>query len=189
MPVSPPQWFVKFTGTAKDRAARSWPIREAGHTYQKACYDSRPPTGVKEGAVMFLSRLVADPNDIIIFGRAIAHAHVPGQDVATAEEILDRPWKKNWPYKIRLRDVEFIRGTLSLGVSLNDLMDELGAESFRSTSENAARGHGNTDPRRAYLRQGRVELTPRAAAWLSERLDARLREHDRLPLSELVRPP
>jgi hypothetical protein len=67
-------------------------------------------------------------------------------------------------------------------------MDELGAESFRSTSENAARGHGNTEPRRAYRRQGRVQLTLRAAAWLSERLDARMREHGRLLEAELVRP-
>jgi hypothetical protein len=188
MSVHPQQWFVKFTGTADDRAARSWAIREAGHHYRDACFYPKRPAIVKDGAVMFLARLVADPNDILIFGRGIAQAHVPGRDETTAEEILDRPWKRHYRFKIRLRDVEFIRGTLSLGVSLNDLMDELGAESFRSTSENAASGSGNSAPRRAYLRQPQVQLTPRAATWLSERLDERLREHGQLPEAQLVRP-
>ena len=187
MPVSPPQWFVKFTGTAKTRASRSWAIREAGHTYQRACFYSRRPTGVKDGAVMFLSWLVQEPNGILIFGRAIAHAHVPGRDETTAEEILEKDWKKDWRFKIRLRDVEFMGGTLSLGISLNDLMDELGAGSFRSTSDNAARGDGKVDPRRAYLRKPQVELTPRAAAWLGERLDERMRAHGRLTQADLVR--
>lgn len=188
MPASPPQWFVKFTGTADDRAARAWPIREAGHHYRDACFYPKRPAMVKDGAVMFLARLVAEPNDILIFGRGIAQAHVPGRDETTAEEILDRPWKRHYRFKIRLHDVEFIRGTLSLGVSLNALMDELGAGAFRSTSENAANGSGNIDPRRSYRRQPHVELTPRAAAWLSERLDERIREHGRLTEADLTRP-
>lgn len=180
MPVSPQQWFVKFTGTAESRASRSWAIREAAQHYRYACFYSTRPSGVKDGAVMFLSRLVEQPNDILIFGRALAQAHVPGKDETTAAEILEKEWKQRWCFKIRLQDVEFMGGTLSLGVSLSELMNELGAESFRSTSENAARSHGNTDPRRAYLRQPQVALTPRAAAWLSERLDERVQRYGRL---------
>jgi hypothetical protein len=187
MPVSPPQWFVKFTGTAKDRASRSWAIREAGEHYRHACFYSRRPSGVKDGAVMFLSRLVQEPNDILIFGRAIAQAHVPGRDETTAEEILEKDWKRHWRFKILLRDVALMGGTLSLGVSLGALMDELGAGSFRSTSKNAARGHGNIDPRGAYRRQPHVALSPRAAAWRGERLDQRMRSHGRLTEADLVR--
>jgi hypothetical protein len=72
-----------------------------------------------------------------------------GCSAATNAEILEKEWKRHWRFKIRLRDVEFMDGNLCLGVSLGELMHEHGAESFRSTSENAARGHGNTDPRRA----------------------------------------
>ena len=36
------------------------------------------------------------------------------------------------------------------GVSLYELMDTLGADSFAPTKRNSARGSGNTDPRRAY---------------------------------------
>lgn len=187
MPVSPQQWFVKFTGTAESRASRSWAIREAAEHYRHACFYSKRPTGVKDGAVMFLARLVEEPDDIVIFGRAIAQAHVSGRDETTAAEILEKDWKRHWRFKVRLRDVEFMGGTLSLGVSLGALMDELGAGAFRSTSENAARGDGNTDPRRAYRRQPHVALTPRAAAWVGERLDERMQRYGRLTEADFAR--
>lgn len=187
MPVSPQQWFVKFTGTAESRASRSWAIREAAEHYRHACFYSKRPTGVKDGAVMFLARLVEEPDDIVIFGRAIAQAHVPGRDETTAAEILEKDWKRHWRFKVRLRDVAFMDGTLSLGVSLGALMDELGAGAFRSTSENAARGDGNTEPRRAYRRQPHVALTPRAAAWVGERLDERMQRYGRLTEADFAR--
>jgi hypothetical protein len=34
------------------------------------------------------------------------------------------------------------------------------------------KGSGNTDPRKAYLQQAAVELTPEATAWLTERLES-----------------
>lgn len=44
-------------------------------------------------------------------------------------------------------------GTMVNGVSLNELMETLGADSFAPTQRNAARGKGNTNPRRAYLQR------------------------------------
>ena len=58
------------------------------------------------------------------------------------------------------------------GVSLNELMDTLGADSFAPTQRNALSGKGNTDPRRAYQQQAAVELSAEGYSWLSERLQA-----------------
>ena len=42
---------------------------------------------MKDGAVIFLGRLTRDPNDIRVFGRAIAIAYLPGRDDATQADI------------------------------------------------------------------------------------------------------
>jgi hypothetical protein len=43
------------------------------------------------------------------------------------------------------------------GVSLNEMMDELGPESFAPTQRNAAKETGNVDPRRSYQQHPAVE--------------------------------
>ena len=62
------------------------------------------------------------------------------------------------------------------GVSLNDLMETLGADSFATTQENKALGKGNTNPRSAYRSQPHVRLSAeglsRLSEWLQEAFDA-----------------
>ena len=70
--------------------------------------------------------------------------------IAPPEDIARRRWKEKWPRYIRVHHAEFVAGTMANGISLNELMDTLGSDSFASTQRNATRGTGNTDPRRAY---------------------------------------
>lgn len=67
------------------------------------------------------------------------------------------------------------------GVSLNELMDALGANSFVPTQRNATHGAGNTDPRKAYRRQAAVELSNEGRTWLGERLQAAIDDHGKVP--------
>lgn len=184
-----PQAFVKFFGTSTSRADRSKQVfeelrRSGSHracTYPKG----KRPRGVQEGAILFMGRLVKDPDDIVIYGRAIGMRHEPGRDDATAEDIAMRSWKADWPHYIRVHHAEFLAGTLANGISLNDLMTALGSEAFMPTQRNAAKGDGNTDPRRAYMQQAAVELTPQANAWLNERLEAAYRRYGKLAPSQM----
>jgi len=91
-----------------------------------------------------------------------------------------RPWKRQWPHYVRVHHAEFIAGSLSNGISLNELMDVLKSDSFVPTQRNAANGKGNTDPRKAYMQQASVELSPQAFAWLNERLERAYAEHGKL---------
>ena len=141
---------------------------------------------MKNGAIIFIARLTDEP-DTRVFGRAIGRQHKPGYDDATPEEIAHRPFKEKWPIYIRVDEAKFVSGTMANGVSLNDLMATLGADSFRSTQRNAARGSGNTDPRRAYMQQAAVELSPEGHSWLSERLQAAFDEHGEVPQDMLDR--
>ena len=179
------QAFVKFLGTTKYRQELSASIIEEiedDGIHWAVCYPTnRRPRSVRDGDVIFMGRLTHGPNDIRIFGRAIALAYVPGRDDATPADINRRPWKADWPRYIRVHQAEFVAGTLEDGVSLNELMDTLGTDSFASTQLHAATGNGNTNPRLAYARQAAVQLSDKGLSWLGERLQAAFDLHGKVP--------
>jgi hypothetical protein len=184
-----PQAFVKFLGESDNREPLDWPtiaeIERAGCHWAVAYPAAKRPSGVQDDAVIFIARLTRDPNDIRIFGRAVGMKHQPGRDDATSADIARRPWKETWPRYIRVHHAEFVAGTMANGVSLNELMDTLGADSFAPTQRNTARGEGNTNPRRAYLQQAAVELSAEGFSWLGERLQAAFDEHGMVPQDTL----
>ena len=183
------QAFVKLAGTHNNRIPLSHlTIDEvAGGGVHWAVNYSRRPSGVENGAVIFLSRSTLNPNDIRIFGRAIGMKHEPGRDDATLADIEKRPWKESYPRYIRVHHAEFVAGTMQNGISLNELMAELGADSFASTQRNAAQGDGNTNPRIAYRQQPAIRLSQDGFRWLSERLQAAFAMHGMVPQRELDR--
>lgn len=129
--------------------------------------------------------LLRKPSDIVIFGRAIGLKHVEGRDYATAEDIRVRSWKAEWPFYVRVHHAEFVSGTFANGVSLSQLMDELGANSFTSTQRNAAARTGNTNPRRAFNQKPSVRLTIEGQRWLNRRLDEAFRVHGKMTPAKL----
>jgi hypothetical protein len=155
--------FVKFFGLGRQRITRSVPVLDeakASDSYWACSYPKgRRPRQVQDGDVLFPARMVRDPNDIIIYGRAIGFEHVPERDDANPEEIKLKGWKKDWPHYVRVRDAVFVAGTLANGISLANLMDTLGSNSFAPTQRNALEGKGNTDPRKSYRRKAAVMLT------------------------------
>ncbi len=185
-----PQAFVKFLGVSNDRVPLSFPtieeIKRAGCHWAVAYPASKRPRNVKDDAIMFVGRLTHDPRDIRIFGRAIGMRHVPGRDDATQEDIALRAWKKTWPRYVRVHHAAFVAGTMANGISLNALMEELGPSGFEATKRNSENNSGNTNPRRAYLQQAAVELSPEGQAWLADRLQAAFGEHGIVPSAELA---
>ncbi|MDQ2631478.1 MAG: hypothetical protein M3Y75_11005 [Actinomycetota bacterium] len=120
---------------------------------------------------MFMGHLVGGPNDILVYGRGIARAYEEGRDDASPEDVAERPWLARWPHFIRVHDVEFVDGTLGDGVSLGELMDELGPYAFGPTAENAERGSGNVDPRQSIRQAAAIRLAPAGLSWLSDALE------------------
>jgi len=185
------QGFVKFFGEGHNRQAHSLPVIEevgrAGCHWACSYPTTKTPRRVHDGAVIFMGRLVDRPKDTMIFGRGIGLAYVPVRDDATREDIRKRPWKERWQRYIRVRDVEFIDGTLGDGISLSEMMEALGAQSFTSTERHSEEGAGNTDPRKAFNQQAAVELTPEAIAWLNDRLDRALAHRGKISRSQLAK--
>ena len=187
--ADPPQAFVKFLGEGDNRVPLDCSTIEeidgAGCHWALAYpAGSGRPTGVKDGAVMFVSRLVKGP-DIRIFGRAVALKHQAGRDDATPADIERRTWKGRWPRYIRVHHAEFVAGSMRNGVSLAEMMDALGSDSFAPTKRNAARGQGNTNPRRSIMQKAAIELSNEGFEWLNARLQSAFDAHGRVPGHDL----
>lgn len=178
------QTFVKFFGVSSKRIERSSAVleevRRSGCHWACTYPKDKRPRQVQDGAVMFVARLVKEPDDILIFGRAVGMHHEPGRDDATADEIAQRPWKQTWPHYVRVHHAEFLAGELANGISLIELMNSLKSDAFVATQRNVAKGTGNTDPRKAYRQQAAVELAIQGSAWVNERLEQAFALHGKL---------
>ncbi len=178
------QAFVKFFGKADGRVGLPelvlTEVERSGCHWACTYPKGKRPRAPRDGALMFLGRMVANPDDIRVFGRAVGLRHTEGRDYATEYDMDRRPFKKEWPHYIRVHHAEFVTGDMANGISLNELMDQLGSASFASTKRNAADGRGNTNPRHAYQQQPAVELTREGHAWLTKRLDLAFEEHGQL---------
>ena len=184
------QGFVKFFGEGHNRETPSHlvldEVKSSGAHWACTYPTSKKPRQVRDGAIMFMARLV-HPRDILIFGRGIGLQYKERRDDASPAEIKLRDWKAKWSRYIRVHDVKFVNGTLADGVSLNQLMVELGSESFASTRRHALAGKGNTNPRSAFNQQAAVELTPKAISWLEERLQQCFEKNGKISRDELAK--
>jgi hypothetical protein len=184
-----PQAFVKFFGEGSSRQERTKPVftevDECGCHWACTYPEGKRPRSVDDGAIMFMGRLVKDPDDVLIFGHAIAMAHVEGRDDATPADIKRRDWKRRWPHYIRVHHAEFMAGRLQDGVSLNALMSELGSSAFASTQRNALIGEGNTDPRMALRQQPAVELSAEGLRRMREEFAKVVATNGKIPDVEL----
>ena len=185
-----PQSFVKFFGSNGDRAPRTGTtlsaVQRAGNHAVCAYPIGKRPRQVQDGAIIFMGRLVDDPNDVVIYGRAIAKRYEEGTDDATEDDVRMRYWRRKFPHYIRVHSPEFMGGTLAQGVSLNELLDSLGVEAFESTRRNWEAGRGNTDPRRSIGPQPAVSLTAQGSAWVNAQLEERFRNHGKLTPADLA---
>ena len=173
--IQPTQWFVKLFGTTRDRVSNDTLVIDevkGSDSHRVLSYPTKKrPRSVKEGDLMFVGRMVKDPDDIMIYGRVRGLKHDPRIDNASPEDIKLRKWKKEWSRYIRVYQTEFVNGKLGDCVSLYKLMAELGPDIFVTTQSNVKRGKGNFNPKHAYRSQAAVRLTEKAARILNDRLD------------------
>jgi hypothetical protein len=179
------QAFVKFLGEGNNRKSLATSVVDEirrSDCHRVLTYPAtKRPTGVIEGAVMFIGRLTHTPNDIRVFGRAIGMKHDATRDNALPSEFAKHPWKEKWSRYIRVHHTEFVNGTMSNGVSLNQLMEDLKERTFSSTQRNAVKRSGNINPRRAYSQQAAVELSSEGLAELNKRLQEKFEFYGKLP--------
>jgi hypothetical protein len=182
--------FVKFFGQGNNRSSRDRTVLDAVATsgsHRICTYPrGRRPRAPRDGDVVFMGQLVRGPNDIVVYGRAIAKRYVEGRDDAAVEDVALRPWLERWPHFIRVHGLEFVDGTLEQSVSLAELMDELGPHAFGPTAENADRGVGNVDPRQSIRQAAAIRLSEAGMSWLDEELQRAFGEFGKVRAEEIA---
>ncbi len=178
--------FVKFFGSGTNRADRGMPtieeISRSGSHW--ACSYPRRPRQIVEGDKIFMARMVHSPNDYLVYGEAIGREHRDDLDVASPRDLERRPWKKDWPYYIRVTRPKFMNGPLSNGVSLNELMNEMGSNAFLPTARNAHLREGNMVPSRSLMQKPAIQLTATASEWLLDKMNAVYEKHGMIDLAD-----
>lgn len=179
------QAFVKFAGRGNDRAELTVAvldeIRRSG-AFMFGSYPTRSghPTRVNDGDTLFMSRMTED-GDMRIIGRAVAIAHDAERDVATADQTARRPWLQQWGYLVCVHHPKFIAGTLANGVSLDDLVEEVGPLAFVSTKKRLRAGEKDIQTRRIFSQKPDAALSEEGFGWMTEQFEAALAQHGSVP--------
>ncbi len=182
--------FIKFAGRGRERSPLDTRVLDEIDRSGSFKFCSYPKGGghirrVWDGDTMFLSRMTHTPNDHRIIGRATGIEHDDEKDVATTAEIREREWLEEFPFLVRVHHPVFINGVLGDGISLDELMDELQADSFLSTQERARAGEADVNPRQSLARKADVRLSPEAFRWLTHRFEDALARHGSIPQAEI----
>ena len=163
-------YYIKFFGDSNNRVGLDYSIRqeiEDGLCHYACCFPKKKkPRQVNDGDVIFLARMTENPNDYAIFGRAIALKFKDGRDLASKEELSERPWKEKWPVYLRVTNPIFIDGSMNDCVLLMNLISKFDYDSFPSTRRRFDDGEDDIVPTKSLMRKAYVKLTHNSAEWL-----------------------
>jgi hypothetical protein len=177
--------FVKFNWSSKTRRDASELVRDLvakGACYHSAAYPrNKRPRRIRDGDVLYMAGMTMNPVGYAIFGRGEAKANCDGRDDWTPEEMEKNKWNSNYPHFIRLEKLQFIDGRLTDCIWLQSIIDELKEQAFASTARNRVKGAGNTDPKRALMRQPDVRLTEEGGHFLQVQFDQLLVSNGQIP--------
>ena len=127
------------------------------------------PRQINEGDIIYLARMTKEPNDYSIFGKAVAIKYKDNRDFATENEIKQRPWKKDWPVYLRLKNGEYLDGTLGNFTLMGQLIHDLKYFAFESTKQRFLKGERNINPWKSLSQQPYIKLSLEGAKWVDKR--------------------
>ncbi|MBI5729524.1 MAG: NgoFVII family restriction endonuclease [Ignavibacteriales bacterium] len=183
--LSNKSYYVKIFGTSENRVAPIYTIRnevDRALCHYACCFsEKKKPRRIEDGDIIFMARLIKEPNDYAIFGRAEAIKYNEKRDRATKNEKMQRDWKNNWPIYMRVKNSKFIDGMMQDGILLYDLIKHFDYESFPSTLERFNNGEREINPYRSLSQKAYVKLTPKSAEWLEKRFGDKISEFGLIP--------
>jgi len=163
-------YYVKFFGTANNREGLNFPVKEEINRalchYACGFSEKKKPRQINSGDIIYFARLTKNPNNYSIFGRGIAVKYDEERDRASEKEIIERPWKKDWPVYLRVKNTSFVDGTLGDCTLMNKLIDELDYMAFSSTKSRFENGERDINPKRSLSQQPYIKLSNEGAKWV-----------------------
>lgn len=178
-------YFIKFFGTSENRVFPTFTVREEVERalchYACGFSENKKPRRINEGDIVFMARLMKEPYDYAIFGRAEAIKYNEKRDRASRNEISQRKWKKDWPIYLRVRNTNFVNGLMQDCVFLYDIIKYFDYESFPTTLRRFNDGERDINPYLSLSQQPYVRLTSKSAEWLEKRFTDKINEFGSIP--------
>lgn len=144
------RYWLKFEATGQNRWSpdEKYPPNRLNNGEIVTCFsEKKKPIRIQNGDCIFIaphSFNIKKQKNPIIIGRALTKGFLENNKV-TNEDILNNKWMKDYPYYIKLYDVEFIDIKTKFGISRKDMFDKF---------PNAKKHH-----QQAYVELGDDEVT------------------------------
>ncbi len=182
------RYFIKFFGKSDNRVDLNFAARDEvdrAHCHYAVCFPNGKgrPRRYRTGDIVYMARMLHG-SDMAIFGKGEALEHVDSRDMASKYEIGLRNWKNHWGTYIRVKNTEFIDGIMGDCPLVSQLINDLGFDSYQSTSGNyELENGGNIDPWMAVRQQADVQLSEFGAKWMEDKFQEAIKSSGRIPNS------
>jgi len=174
--------FVKFYGRGNDRSPLSTRIKDfikGTECHYAVTFNpgslNRRPRKFNDGDIVYITAMV-EPDDYRILGKAIALKHNDRRDVASNEEKGRVRWKNKYSVYIRIREPEFIDGTLGNGISMIELIKRFSYMAMPQTYLRHEYGDTDFNIWNYFRRKAYINLSPLVAEWVESELKMRYRK-------------
>lgn len=191
-----PQYFVKFFGISSKKAEPDFSVFQEivySGCHHAVCYSNgknKAPRQVNDGDVIFMARMINQPDDYAVFGVGRALAFDDKRDMAKPEEIKNYEFREHWGRYIRIYEPIFLNGQMKDCPSFCEMLRELDYRSLTSTYRNYLKGNGgNVNPTKSLMRKPGIQITEEGAEWLYKRFQAKLDLLGPVPDSMLIELP
>ena len=165
---------LKFEGAAHRRLDPEEKY-EPNYSVSRKIYFSaspRPPRSITADTTVFLSAISWDKSGAgvpIIVGRARTKGFDPMSTIDDAI-IKEHPWAVDFPYYVELYDIEIVDTVIRNGISLHDLIAEVGYRLYPGTENDAGTSFMSLKTR--HHRKSYIAITPYAASRINTMLDS-----------------
>jgi hypothetical protein len=168
-------WIKFLWKRGKGEASPTEPVHTYGENQCAITFPASPgrPHQFKAGDIVYETALTRRKrgSDWVVFAKGkVACEHRPGIDELPQETRRRYPSAGRYPFLIWLSDVDLIGKNLTHGVSLYELFDEIGDNTFVWSQHRAAHGQPNKEIEAIRYHRSHIELTPEAAALLDDKL-------------------
>jgi len=177
--------FLKIFGKADNRVSADSHTRDeivSSHCHFALTFSGKKgrPRKYRDGDIVYMARML-EGGEYGIFGRGSALSHNDTRDYACIQDIVNIPWKAEWPVYIRVYNTQFIDGLMSDCPQLSELIENLDFESFTGTSFRNRIGEIDINPWHSLRQQADVELTNLAGEWLENKFEEAVGSVGRVP--------
>jgi len=181
--------WLKFMGSGSNRqnADEKLELTFISDTGEVITNFPQKPTGIKENAYIYIASVTTDKggrNTPVVVARARTFGYDENNIVSEAT-MREYSWMHNYPYYIVLYDFEYLLCDVKDGISLIDVLAEVGSATYPN-SKGAAKSL--TELKTVHHQKDKLRITEECKVYLDARFDELAAEYGTEKVANVVKP-